>query len=113
MLSPTGVRYPLDGRIGVTGWGSTAGRQAARAVNGYGRILSRDRPLSGSNSVVECQLPKLDVVGSNPISRSILSITYRWRLPSASILTGLKGKSQVAELNGPKAEGLDSTLNEL
>jgi hypothetical protein len=26
--------------------------------------------------VVECQLPKLDVVGSNPISRSIFSITY-------------------------------------
>jgi hypothetical protein len=29
----------------------------------------------GSNSVVECQLPKLDVVGSSPISRSIFSIT--------------------------------------
>ncbi len=27
---------------------------------------------SGSNSVVECQLPKLDVVGSSPISRSKL-----------------------------------------
>ena len=26
---------------------------------------------SGRNSVVECQLPKLDVVGSNPIARSI------------------------------------------
>ena len=26
--------------------------------------------LSGSNSVVECQLPKLDVAGSNPVSRS-------------------------------------------
>lgn len=25
---------------------------------------------SGRNSVVECQLPKLDVVGSNPIARS-------------------------------------------
>jgi hypothetical protein len=30
---------------------------------------------SGSNSVVECQLPKLDVAGSNPVSRSIFSIT--------------------------------------
>ncbi len=29
----------------------------------------------GSNSVVECQLPKLDVAGSNPVSRSIESIT--------------------------------------
>jgi hypothetical protein len=27
--------------------------------------------------VVECQLPKLDAVGSNPISRSIFSITYK------------------------------------
>jgi hypothetical protein len=25
---------------------------------------------SGSNSGVECQLPKLDVAGSNPVSRS-------------------------------------------
>ena len=31
----------------------------------------------GSNSAVECQLPKLDVAGSIPVSRSILSITYR------------------------------------
>jgi hypothetical protein len=29
----------------------------------------------GSNSVVECQLPKLDVAGSTPVSRSIFSIT--------------------------------------
>ena len=28
--------------------------------------------MSGRNSVVECQLPKLDVVGSSPIARSIL-----------------------------------------
>jgi hypothetical protein len=33
--------------------------------------------LSGSNSVVECQLPKLDVAGSNPVSRSIFSITCK------------------------------------
>jgi hypothetical protein len=29
----------------------------------------------GSNSVVECQLPKLDVAGSNPVSRSIFSLS--------------------------------------
>jgi hypothetical protein len=29
-----------------------------------------ERNLSGSNSVVECQLPKLDVAGSTPVSRS-------------------------------------------
>ena len=27
---------------------------------------------SGRNSVVECQLPKLDVAGSNPVARSTL-----------------------------------------
>jgi hypothetical protein len=27
---------------------------------------------SGRNSVVECQLPKLDVVGSNPIARFLI-----------------------------------------
>ena len=27
--------------------------------------------------MVECQLPKLDVAGSNPVSRSIFSISYR------------------------------------
>jgi hypothetical protein len=26
--------------------------------------------------VVECQLPKLDVTGSSPVSRSMFSITY-------------------------------------
>ena len=26
--------------------------------------------------MVECQLPKLDVAGSSPVSRSIFSITY-------------------------------------
>ena len=29
---------------------------------------------SGSNSVVECQLPKLDVAGSTPVSRSTFSM---------------------------------------
>ena len=27
--------------------------------------------------MVECQLPKLDVAGSNPVSRSIKSTTYK------------------------------------
>ena len=31
---------------------------------------------SGSNSVVECQLPKLDVAGSIPVSRSIKFLHY-------------------------------------
>ncbi len=31
--------------------------------------MSCKNRLRGRNSVVECQLPKLDVVGSNPIAR--------------------------------------------
>lgn len=30
--------------------------------------------ICGSNSMVECQLPKLDVAGSSPVSRSIVFI---------------------------------------
>jgi hypothetical protein len=33
--------------------------------------LARIDWTSGSNSAVECQLPKLDVAGSIPVSRSI------------------------------------------
>ena len=33
---------------------------------------------SGSNSGVECQLPKLDVAGSNPVSRSRLLALVRF-----------------------------------
>ena len=32
--------------------------------------------LSGRNSAVECQLPKLDVAGSTPVARSKLSNAY-------------------------------------
>jgi hypothetical protein len=34
-------------------------------------VVRVNTQVRGSNSVVECQLPKLDVVGSSPISRSI------------------------------------------
>jgi hypothetical protein len=37
---------------------------------------------SGSNSAVECQLPKLDVAGSIPVSRSIFSTVCTNRLHS-------------------------------
>ncbi len=39
--------------------------------------------------MVECQLPKLDVVGSSPISRSILSISYENRFRMESIRSPL------------------------
>ncbi|MBP1609724.1 MAG: hypothetical protein H6Q04_1959 [Acidobacteria bacterium] len=34
--------------------------------------------MSGSNSAVECQLPKLDVAGSIPVSRSSLRQGFGW-----------------------------------
>ncbi len=40
-----------------------------RAVEILRRVRDTLSPESGRNSVVECQLPKLDVVGSNPIAR--------------------------------------------
>ena len=41
-----------------------------------GGILRSSVVLGGSSSAVERQLPKLDVAGSIPVSRSIFSITY-------------------------------------
>jgi hypothetical protein len=35
--------------------------------------------VSGSNSAVECQLPKLDVAGSIPVSRSSLCQGFGWQ----------------------------------
>ena len=39
------------------------------------------KTVRGCNSVVECQLPKLDVVGSNPIARSNSNSIRRYHLP--------------------------------
>ena len=50
---------------------------SSRVVEVLG-ILKPFRPTSGSNSVVECQLPKLKVAGSTPVSRSILFNTLRY-----------------------------------
>jgi hypothetical protein len=46
------------------GWGATA------------VILFGYNPVSGSSSAVERQLPKLDVTGSIPVSRSIFPRTH-------------------------------------
>src|SRR5439155_1836411 len=45
-------------------------------------VIVRAR-FSGSNSAVECQLPKLDVAGSIPVSRSLKSVTSS--LPKFSV----------------------------
>ena len=44
----------------------------ARGGRSFGRRLSGAGQTRGSSSVVERQLPKLNVAGSNPVSRSIL-----------------------------------------
>jgi hypothetical protein len=45
--------------------------------------------LSGRNSVVECQLPKLDVAGSTPVARSKL-LRINWLLFSDTESVSLK-----------------------
>jgi hypothetical protein len=40
--------------------------------------------------VVECQLPKLDVTGSSPVSRSIFSITWETRRTNLTAITELR-----------------------
>ena len=40
--------------------------------------------------MVECQLPKLDVAGSSPVSRSMFSITYPDSLILSRPLNGVK-----------------------
>src|ERR1700686_3897107 len=47
--------------------------EISRAVEILGRVRDNLGSESGRNSVVECQLPKLDVAGSTPAARSINS----------------------------------------
>jgi hypothetical protein len=43
---------------------------------------------SGNNSVVECDLAKVEVAGSNPVSRSNLRSRFRRRLPAVALGEG-------------------------
>ena len=43
------------------------------------------RLVSGNNSVVECDLAKVEVAGSNPVSRSILSFSFQSSLPDGAV----------------------------
>src|SRR5436190_22771608 len=44
---------------------------------------TRPRPC-GRNSAVECQLPKLDVAGSNPVARFCEKPLAGWRCPTTN-----------------------------
>ena len=58
----------------------------ARAASGC------DGPqVSGSNSVVECQLPKLNVAGSSPVSRSMFSTVYNQHHAKTAPNNGVNG----------------------
>jgi len=63
--SSTSVSLSLDGRGSRVRVTSSVDK---RKLIPYKKILYRD--LSGRNSAVECQLPKLDVAGSTPVARS-------------------------------------------
>ena len=49
-------------------------------VVGHGAWALPERPVCGNNSVVECDLAKVEVAGSNPVSRSNLRSHVRRRV---------------------------------
>ena len=48
--------------------------------------------------MVECQLPKLDVAGSNPVSRSMFSISYAYCLIASNLLFEVNEVGQDSEV---------------
>ncbi len=50
-----------------------------RAADALHLACALEAELRGRNSVVECQLPKLDVAGSTPVARSLASAQKRYR----------------------------------
>jgi hypothetical protein len=53
------------------------GAYAGRVVGGRKAGIVKCAVLSGSNSVVECDLAKVEVAGSNPVSRSRFFLRLR------------------------------------
>ena len=63
---------------------------------------------SGSNSAVECQLPKLDVAGSIPVSRSnVFNKLERSSLFVGTTLVPLSGEKPVLQLVHGTSSHLD------
>ena len=94
-LSPFQVRVvaPASGGRNVGERGGMAGAGGSRvawrcAVVVLWRIRQRRRA-SGNNSVVECDLAKVEVAGSNPVSRSIVqNVAALWAAPACSATWG-------------------------
>ena len=68
-------------------------------LNPYVTFIVCDLGVCGSNSVVECDLAKVEVAGSNPVSRSIISflrsLSSTFKAPSPS------GKAEVCKTSIP------------
>jgi hypothetical protein len=67
-------QYSMAGRAGRKAIGNVRGIQARLAF--AASLLDNSTFESGRNSVVECQLPKLDVAGSTPVARSNNSLRH-------------------------------------
>lgn len=72
-------RFPPPARTCVVlCLGQYAGPREEATCSGFPvRRAAKGKQGCGSNSVVECQLPKLDVAGSSPVSRSIFGCPDR------------------------------------
>ena len=80
-----GVGHPGD---------SDSGRTVDTGTEGWYISRSPKGELSGSNSAVECDLAKVDVAGSNPVSRSKTPRSSRRPRAGAFRSTGSAGPSQ-------------------
>ena len=61
--------------------------------------------LSGNNSVVECNLAKVEVAGSNPVSRSIFFINVRCSEHGDGLSCGHGSRARYFLTNAPCPEG--------
>ncbi len=59
----------------------------------------------GRNSVVECQLPKLDVAGSNPVARSDSGPVVRRGQPALCVVG-------IAKVMNPPCKGKEATFHD-
>jgi hypothetical protein len=73
-----GARMLRTAATSTRGAHGTSARDGAEQTPLFSMSVAHLVPVGvgGSNSAVECQLPKLDVAGSIPVSRSIFSISY-------------------------------------
>src|SRR5438105_269261 len=82
-IEPTLAMEPLFAAKRMNSGGDRCTRYSANC--GKSKLFAMMKTLSGSSSAVERQLPKLDVAGSIPVSRSIsqlsgFRLTAIWRL---------------------------------